>query len=248
LAGLSHAKGTYVAVLDDDGQNPPAQVWPMLRKIKQENLDCVYGFYIEKQHSWFRNAGSRFNDWVATVMLGKPKHIYLSSFKVMHSFVVKQVLQYKGAFPYIDGLIFRVTANISQIPVVHAKRIEGKSGYTLKKLVSLWLNMFLNFSIGPLRVAVVLGLLTSLASVPLVFVIIIDKILNPDVTVGVPSILVTITFFAGIQLLNMGLVGEYLGRIFLDMSGRPQFVVRYAMSSDLAHSIEQMPEPIQSES
>jgi len=228
LAGLNQSRGAHVAVLDDDGQNPPAEIIRMYEAIKTGNFDTVYGFYKEKQHHWFRNLGSRFNDAVANVMLKKPKHIYLSSFKIMNRFTVDQVITYRGAFPYIDGLIFRTTQNIAQIPVEHKKRDQGASGYTFRKLVKLWLNMFLNFSISPLRWAAMVGLFTAAGSIPLIFLIIIDKIMNPQLTMGVPTILVAMTFFAGIQLLIIGLVGEYLGRMFLDHAGTPQYIVRYA--------------------
>lgn len=240
LAGLNQSRGNYIAVLDDDGQNPPAEIIRMYEAIKTGNFDTVYGFYKEKKHHWFRNLGSRFNDAVANVMLKKPKHLYLSSFKIMNRFTVDQVVTYRGAFPYIDGLIFRATQNIAQIPVEHKKRAEGESGYTLKKLVKLWLNMFLNFSISPLRLAALLGLFTAAASIPLIFLIVIDKIMNPQLPMGVPTILVAMTFFAGIQLLIIGLIGEYLGRMFLDHSGTPQYIVRYAYARD-RHEVGQAP-------
>ncbi|MCX6129092.1 MAG: glycosyltransferase family 2 protein [Proteobacteria bacterium] len=233
LAGLNQSRGNFVAVLDDDGQNPPFEILRLYEAIKIGKHDTVYGFYRDKKHHWFRNLGSKFNDAVANVMLKKPKSIYLSSFKIMNRFIVDQVISYKGAFPYIDGLIFRATQNIAQIPVEHVVRVEGRSGYTFQKLVKLWLNMFLNFSISPLRMAAVLGLLSSAASIPLIFIIIIDKILNPQLTMGVPTILVAMSFFSGIQLLIIGLVGEYLGRMFLDYSGTPQYIVRYAYGTPL---------------
>src|SRR6516164_3596758 len=104
LAGLSHARGQYVAVLDDDGQNPPNEILRMLEELKRNNYDVVYGRYIEKKHSWFRNAGSWFNDRIATLMLQKPKDLYLSSFKVMNRFVANQIIKYRGPYPYTDGL------------------------------------------------------------------------------------------------------------------------------------------------
>jgi undecaprenyl-phosphate 4-deoxy-4-formamido-L-arabinose transferase len=242
LAGLNQSRGAYVAVLDDDGQNPPSEIIRMYEAIKTGGYDTVYGFYREKQHHWFRNLGSRFNDAVANVMLKKPRNIYLSSFKIMNRFTVDQVITYKGAFPYIDGLIFRATQNIAQIPVDHKKRDQGQSGYTFSKLVKLWLNMFLNFSISPLRLAAVLGLFTAAGSVPLIFIIIIDKIMNPTLTMGVPTILVAMSFFAGVQLLIIGLVGEYLGRMFLDHAGTPQFIVRYAYGP-LSEASRSTPKP-----
>jgi undecaprenyl-phosphate 4-deoxy-4-formamido-L-arabinose transferase len=161
-------------------------------------------------------------------MLRKPADLYLSSFKVMNRFVVGEVIKYRGAYPYIDGLIYRATRNIGQIPVQHCANDSGPSRYTFKKLVKLWLNMFLNFSITPLRLSVYVGLLTSCFSVFALALIWIDKIwITKNLTLGIPTVLGAIILFAGIQLMILGLVGEYLGRLYLDHNGTPQFVVRY---------------------
>src|SRR6202165_128231 len=154
LAGFTQARGRYVAVLDDDGQNPPEEVVRMLDELKRKNYDVVYGHYIEKKHSRFRNLGSRFNNLIATLMLHKPKDLYLSSFKVMNRFLVNEIIKYRGPYPYTDGLIYRVTRKIGQIAVEHRANTSAPSRYTFRKLVRLWLNMFLNFSIKPLRFSV----------------------------------------------------------------------------------------------
>jgi glycosyltransferase involved in cell wall biosynthesis len=228
LAGFTQARGRYVAVLDDDGQNPPEEVIRMLDELKRKNYDVVYGHYIEKKHSWFRNLGSRFNDRIATLMLHKPKDLYLSSFKVMNRFLVNEIIKYRGPYPYTDGLIYRVTRNIGQIPVEHRVSQSGPSRYTLRRLVRLWLNMFLNFSIKPLRISVYVGLLASCLSIVALVAILIDKLwITKNVTLGIPTVLGSIVFFAGIQLMILGLVGEYLGRLYLDHTGTPQYVVRY---------------------
>jgi glycosyltransferase involved in cell wall biosynthesis len=228
LAGLHHSGGAYVTVLDDDGQNPPGEVRRLYDEIRRIDSDVVYGRYQVKQHSRLRNLGSWLNDKMANVMLGKPPELYLSSFKLMNRFVVDEIKGYTGAFPYIDGLILRTTDNLAQVDVDHRARVGSSSNYTTRKLVSLWLNMLLNFSIMPLRVAAAVGAVTSLASLVLLVAIVLDKLfLNPDLTVGIPTVLVTIVFFAGVQLLILGTVGEYLGRVFLDQSGKPQFVIRY---------------------
>ena len=230
LAGFTQARGRYVAVLDDDGQNPPEEVVRMLDELKRKNYDVVYGHYIEKKHSRFRNLGSRFNDRIATLMLHKPKDLYLSSFKVMNRFLVNEITKYRGPYPYTDGLIYRVTRNIGQIPVEHRASQSGPSRYTLRKLVRLWLNMFLNFSIKPLRISVYVGLLASCLSVIALVAILIDKLwITKNVTVGIPTVLGSVVFFSGIQLMILGLVGEYLGRLYLDQTGTPQYVVRYTM-------------------
>jgi len=230
LAGFTQARGRYVAVLDDDSQNPPEEVVRMLDELKRKNYDVVYGHYIEKKHSWFRNLGSRFNDRIATLMLHKPKDLYLSSFKVMNRFLVDEIIKYRGPYPYTDGLIYRVTRNIGQIPVEHRVSASGPSRYTLRRLVRLWLNMFLNFSIKPLRISVYVGLLASCLSIVALVAILIDKLwITKNVTVGIPTVLGSVVFFAGIQLMILGLVGEYLGRLYLDQTGTPQYVVRYSM-------------------
>ncbi len=188
LAGFTEARGRYVAVLDDDGQNPPEEVVRMLDELKRKNYDVVYGHYIEKKHSWFRNLGSRFNDRIATLMLHKPKDLYLSSFKVMNRFLVNEITKYRGPYPYTDGLIYRVTRNIGQIPVEHRASLSGPSRYTFRRLVRLWLNMFLNFSIKPLRISVYVGLFASCLSIVALIAILIDKLwITPDLTVGIPA-------------------------------------------------------------
>src|SRR5438445_7142857 len=165
LAGFTHSRGRYLAVLDDDGQNPPEEVVRMLDELKRKNYDVVYGHYIEKKHSWFRNLGSRFNDRIATLMLHKPKDLYLSSFKMINRFLAQEITRYRGPYPYTDGLIYRVTRNIGQIPVEHRASLSGPSRYTLRRLVRLWLTMFLNFSIQPVRISVYIRLFASLLSI-----------------------------------------------------------------------------------
>jgi len=228
LAGLRHTSGDVVAILDDDGQNPPAEVERMAAMLLGKRYDAVYGNYQVKQHSFFRNLGSRFNDRMANWMLNKPRDLYLSSFKVLDRFLVDEITRYEGAFPYIDGLILRSTRNIGQIDVEHRQRERGRSGYTTGKLAALWLNMFLNFSIAPLRLSALLGVVMSGFSLLLLVLIVIDKLyLNPQLTHGLPTVLTLMVFFAGLQLVLLGAIGEYLGRLFLDHSKMPQCVVRY---------------------
>jgi glycosyltransferase involved in cell wall biosynthesis len=233
LAGFRQSRGLYIAVLDDDGQNPPEEVVRMLDELKRKKYDVVYGHYIEKRHSRFRNLGSWFNDRIATLMLHKPKDLYLSSFKVMNRFVANEITKYRGPYPYADGLIYRVTRNIGQIPVEHRTSPGGQSRYTFRRLIRLWLNMFLNFSIKPLRLSIYVGLLTSCLSIVALIAIVIDRLwITPNVTLGIPTVLGTIVLLAGIQLMILGLVGEYLGRLYLDQTGTPQYVIRYVQRAN----------------
>src|SRR5262249_43477300 len=160
------------------------------------------------------------------LLLDKPRDLYLSSFKCLSRFTVGEILKYSGPFPYIDGLALRCTRNIGRVEVRHEPRKTGRSNYTLRKLVHLWLNMFLNFSIMPMRVTAVVGLAFSLFGFLLGVQVIVEKILWPDVPLGWSSVLVAISFFAGVQLVMLGLMGEYLGRLFLSCNQTPQFVVR----------------------
>lgn len=228
MAGLNYTTGDYVVIMDDDFQNPPEDVMALIEAAKSGKHDVVYSYYPHKQHHWMRNIGSKFNDLVATVMLDKPRSLYLSSFKCLSRFVVDQIITYTGPFPYIDGLALRCTRNIGKVLVHHEKRTEGKSGYTFRKLVRLWLNMFVNFSVLPLRVSSLLGFLFSFLGGMMSVLVVIEKISHPDIPIGWPSVVVIVMIFSGIQLLILGLLGEYIGRLFLSFNQTPQFVVREA--------------------
>jgi undecaprenyl-phosphate 4-deoxy-4-formamido-L-arabinose transferase len=230
LAGLNFTTGVYVAVLDDDGQNPPEEVRKMYELAVSGTWDVVYGKYLTVNQGYMRRFGSSLHNSIATMMLGKSKDLYLSSFKVLSRFVVDEITSYVGSFPYIDGLVLRSTRNITQVEVEHHERVAGKSNYTLGGLLSLWLNSFLNFSIIPLRIAAIIGTTMASTSIILLCLIVIDKLyLNPEISLGIPTVLITVVFFSGVQLLILGTIGEYLGRVFLDQSGNPQYIVRYVI-------------------
>ena len=226
LCGLTYVTGDYVAIIDDDFQNPPSEILLLIEEAQRGGYDVVYSRYEEKKHHWFRNLGSQFNGMVATWLLGKPKGLYLSSSKLIIKEVVNEIIKYSGPFPYIDGLIFRVTDNIGVKTVKHVDRLEGDSNYTLSKLIAQWMNMFVNFSIKPLRLATFSGLIISTASFIIGMFFIIDKILHPDIILGWTSLIAAILFFSGIQILFLGLLGEYLGKQYLDQNGTPPYVVK----------------------
>jgi undecaprenyl-phosphate 4-deoxy-4-formamido-L-arabinose transferase len=228
MAGLNNANGDYVVIMDDDFQNPVIEVIKLVNTISENDYDVVYSFYEKKKDSLFKNMGSWFNDKVANVMLKKPKDLYLSSFKVLNKFLVNELIKYQAPFPYIDGTILQITDKIGKVQVEHHHRQEGRSGYTLKKLISLWLNMFTNFSILPLRISVILGFIFALWGLIFGIYSIIEKILNldPNMPRGLAPILVSISIFAGIQLIALGMLGEYIGRIFLSLNKRPQYTIR----------------------
>lgn len=226
LAGLNKVTGDYAVIMDDDFQNPISEVVKLVNTALDNEYDVVYSYYDKKKHNVFRNMGSWLNDKVANIMLKKPKGLYLSSFKILNKFLVDEIVKYKAPFPYIDGLILQITDKIGKVEVEHHGRNEGRSGYTLKKLISLWLNMFTNFSILPLRASIILGFVFASIGIVLGVHSVIEKLLNPDLPIGFASIFVSISIFGGIQLIMLGMVGEYIGRIFLSMNKKPQYTIR----------------------
>jgi undecaprenyl-phosphate 4-deoxy-4-formamido-L-arabinose transferase len=225
MAGLNHATGDYVCVMDDDFQNPPSEVIKLVAELER-GYDVAWSRYAVKRHHPLRNLGSRFNNFVATVLLDKPSELYLSSFKAMSRFVVDELIKYDGPYLYIDGLILRFTRNYAQVLVAHDPRADGKSGYTLRKLVSLWLNMFTSFSVIPLRLASAAGMVCAVLGVVLAAMFVVEKLRYPDLPAGWASVIVSLLLVGGIQLFALGMIGEYLGRLFLKENGRPQFVVK----------------------
>jgi len=225
MAGLKYCRGDIAVIMDDDFQNPPSEIRHLVDKIKTGNFDVVYGVYLQKKHSWFRNFGSWFNGVIATVALGKPKGIYLSSFKAINRFSINEILRYVLPYPYIDGLLFRITNRIGSVIVQHAPRTEGKSNYTLRKLINLWLSMLTNFTILPLRFATILGLLTLLFGFILCGFVFYWVFTKQQLPSGWPSLICSLVIFSGVQLISIGLIGEYVGRLFLGYNGTPQYVV-----------------------
>ncbi|MBI4707814.1 MAG: glycosyltransferase [Candidatus Omnitrophica bacterium] len=228
MAGLNRVTGDFAVIMDDDFQNPISAVVKLVNTALENNYDVVYSYYEQKRHNLFRNMGSWLNDKAANLMLKKPSGLYLSSFKVLNNFLVNEIIKYKAPFPYIDGLILQITDKIGTVKVEHHERKEGKSGYTLRKLVSLWLNMFTNFSILPLRLSIILGLIFASLGLFLGVKTTIEKLIDPDLPVGFASLLISISIFGGIQLVMLGMVGEYIGRIFLSLNKKPQYTIRKA--------------------
>ena len=226
MAGLNYADTDYVVVMDDDFQNPPDEVEKLINVAVEGGYDVIYSYYEEKKHTFFRNLGSKFNDIVATFLLDKPPNLYLSSFKCINRFTVNEVIKYKGPFPYIDGLILRVTRNIGKVMVRHEERQINRSNYTLRKLIHLWLNMFVNFSVIPLRISTVLGLFMAFIGAIMSIYVFIDKVFISSNPLGWSSIMVAVITFSGVQLLIIGLIGEYLGRLFLTGNMTPQYVIK----------------------
>ena len=224
MAGLNFARGDVIVAMDDDMQTHPSQL-PVLLGELEKGYDIVYGYYPQKKHSRFRNFGSYVNYATTRILLNKPKEMRTSSFWVIRRFVRDYAVQYKSAFTHLQGVFLRITRNVSCVPVKHFEREVGTSNYTFKKLVQLWSNI-MGFSIVPLHLATVFGYFFSAIGILLALFAVIRKILRPVTALGWPSMMAAVCFFAGVNLLFMGLIGEYIGRIFLGLCNNPQFVVR----------------------
>lgn len=230
MTGLRHARGSHVITMDDDLQNPPEEVLRLYDHARLGNWDVVYTRYAKKEHEGWRNLGSRFANWVADQLMDKPKGLYLSSFRCMSALVVREVTRYAGPYPYVDGLIMQVTQRIDSIEVMHLARVEGRSNYTLRRLIRLWLNLATNFSLLPLRLAMLAGLgMGVLGMIGAVFTVI--EALTVETPSGWASVMTVTLLIAGVQFLILGVMGEYLGRAFLSANGKPQGVVRDVLQS-----------------
>ncbi|CCG99391.1 glycosyl transferase family 2 [Fibrella aestuarina BUZ 2] len=226
LCGLNYASAQFAVIIDDDFQNPPESILTLVEAAKSDDYDVVYSYYADKRHHWFRNVGSDLTNRLATYLLGKPRDLYLSSFKLIRREVVDEIIQYQGPYPYIDGLIFRVTTNVGSVEVPHHDRQEGRSNYTFRKLLSLFLTVLVGYSVLPLRVLTGVGMMLMGASL-LFGVTLFTAHLTGWFDVRAWELVVwAVAILGGLQLLFVGVLGEYVGRLFMTQSGLPPYVVK----------------------
>ncbi len=226
ICGLNYAEGDVIIFMDDDMQTHPSQLDTMISSL-DDSCDVVYGYYADKKHSGFRNFGSWFTHMSVRILIGKPKDMKTSSFVVMRKYVRDSIIKYPAHYTQMQGLILRTvsTSRIKSVPIKHFDRAYGESGYTLKKLLSLWSNIS-GFSIVPLQLSKRMGVFISICGLLGLIWLLFRKIVSKTKILGWTSTMMTIIFFSGIILLTLGLVGEYVGRMFLTMGNYPQYVVR----------------------
>ena len=230
MAGFTYLTGDIVVCLDDDGQTPANEVFKLIDKL--DEFDLVFAEYKNKQHSGFRNFGSKVNDLMARWLLSKPKDLKIMSYFACRRYVVDEVLRYENPYPYMSGLLLRATKKVTNVEVNHRERVEGSSGYSLKKLLLLWINGFTSFSVKPLRFATFLGFITAAAGFLFGIYVIIHKIVVPESLLGWSSTMAVLLFLGGMIMLMLGMVGEYVGRIYLSINRAPQFVIRKTVGFD----------------
>lgn len=224
MAGFGFVTGDIVVCLDDDGQTPANEMFKLIDKLDENDL--VFAKYTDKKHSTFRNFGSKVNDKMAQWLIGKPKKLKIMSYFACKRFVIDEVLRYRNPFPYISGLLLRTTNKVANVEVHHRDRLEGTSGYTLKKLFLLWINGFTAFSVKPLRIATFVGCITAIIGFLYGLFVIINKIINPLSPLGYSSTMAVMLFLGGMVMLLLGMIGEYVGRIYISLNNSPQYVIR----------------------
>lgn len=226
MTGFRYVSGDVIVCMDDDGQTPPSEMFKLIDKL-DEGYDAVFAKYSNKQHSGFRNFGSKINDYMADKLIGKPKDLAIMSYFACKRFIIDEIIRYNNPYPYIAGLILRSTKNITNVEIAHQKRIEGKSGYTFGKLFALWINGFTAFSIKPLRFAVCVGCVFSFIGFIFMIYTLINKFfINPDAPMGYTSLMSVVLIIGGLLMLILGMIGEYVGRIYISINNSPQYVVR----------------------
>ena len=231
LAGYKYSKGDIIVSMDDDGQTNPIFMWKLIDKLN-EGYDVVYARYPETKESLFRRAGSWANNKMSEMLLNKPKEVKGTSFYCLRRYVVDDMIRYDKSYPYIGGLVYRATNNIGDVEIEHQERKEGKSGYTLSKLINLTLNGFTAFSVKPLRIASYLGVFISVLGFIYAIVIIIRKLTDPSIQLGYSSLMAAILFIGGVIMFLLGMIGEYVGRIYIGINNSPQYVIKEVLDHE----------------
>ncbi len=231
MAGFNHATGDIILCLDDDGQTPPSEMFKLIDKL-ENGYDLVSAKYSNNKRSLFRKLGTKISFWMSRVLIGKPKDIDLNSFFALRRYVLDEIIKYKNAYPFVQGLILRITRNMANVEIVPRQRTYGSSGYSFKKLVSLWLNGFTAFSEKPLRIASTLGIICAAGGFVYGAITVIRKLIDPRVPLGYSSIMTAVLLLSGIIMLFLGLMGEYIGRIYISLNNAPQYAIRETYNID----------------
>lgn len=239
MAGLRYAKGDLIVSCDDDGQTPIETVFQLIDKLEHDHYDVVCAKYTDRgKRSLFRKIGTAANRKMTEIFLDKPKDLFPSVYFVAKRFVVDEIVQYDNPYPYIAGLLLRTTKNIGNVEVWQKPRLAGESGYNMKKLLSLWINGFTTFSIKPLRFATILGLILGSVGCVIIAALVIQKFMNPNISVGWTSIVATNILIGGVIMMMLGMIGEYIGRIYLSINKSPQYVIRQIVGADIERKVQ----------
>lgn len=225
MAALPYATGNAIVYMDDDGQHPAAGIFPLVEKLS-EGYDIVYARFPQKKHSFFKRITSRLYQKVSEFIGNKPKGISVSSFTAWSRMAADAVMRYKSPFPAAGLYLNKVTTKIANVDMEHRDRLAGESGYSFSKLIGLTITALTNFSIIPLRIASIVGVCCSAMGFVTGAIVIIRKLLNPAIAAGYTSSIAVQLFIGGIIMMILGVLGEYIGRIYMTISDLPQYNIR----------------------
>ena len=230
MAALQFATGDIVIFMDDDGQHPASGIFALIDKMQEGDYDVVYAHLQKKQTTVFKKVTSNLHNWIAEVMGNKPKGIHRSSFTAWSRTVADAMKDYHSPFVSIGSYLMHVTTRFAEAPIEHRARMSGSSGYTLKRLFKMWLNIFISFSMIPLRLASAIGFVFTVGGFIWGVVLVVRKLVNPAVPAGYTSMMVLLLIVGGLILLFLGLIGEFVGRTYMTVSDMPQYIVRTVVS------------------
>jgi len=226
ICGCHYAKGDYIVFIDDDLQCPTERLWDLVEPLSKGNYDVAIAKYPKKKQSIVKNLGSKFNDTIATWLLNKDKNLKFSNFSVMRSFVKDEIIRYTNPYPYLSGLMLRATSRVINVEMEERERTIGVGHYSFKKSVALWMNSFTAFSVKPLRLATTCGFIFAFLGFIMGLYTIIKKLVIPSIAMGYSSLMAALLFIGGMIMLMLGLIGEYIGRIYISLNNSPQYVIR----------------------
>lgn len=231
MAGLNYAKGDYVVVMDDDGQCPMDKFWLLFDPI-QKGHDVAIAEYPERKQSFFKDFGTFVNRKMTEFVINKPKEMQFTNFMVMKSYIVKEIIKYDNPYPYFTGLILRTTNDIVNVKLEERERFSGKTTFTFFKMLGMWVNGLTAFSIKPLRISSLIGVLCAFIGFIFGIVTVIRKITVPNISIGWSSIVAILLFVGGLIMLMLGMIGEYIGRIYISLNKSPQYVIKETYNID----------------
>jgi len=231
MAAIRFVKGDIAVFMDDDGQHPADEMFKLIKSVESGN-DLVYACFPNKKHGLFKVITSKLNSKLLEWTNRKPKGIKLSSYFALSLVSIKALRKYRSPYPSIGGYLLQVTRRVVNVEVTHRERLAGNSNYTLKKMFTLWLQGFTNFSIAPLRFASFMGVFSAFIGFLTGVILIIQKLFNPNMAVGYTSIMAAVMFVGGLLMLMIGILGEYIGRMYILLSNMPQFNIREAINAE----------------
>ena len=226
MAGLSIVTGDYIILMDDDGQCPMENLWDLIKPL-EEGHDVSIAKYPSYKQTKFKGLGTIINRKMTEIVMEKPKDLSFTNFSALKKYIVDEIIKYKNPYPYMTGLLLRTTSDIVNVQMEERERITGKTNFTFKKMLNLWINGFTAFSVKPLRISTILGILTAIAGILYAIVIIVHKLfIHSYVIPGYSSIMSVILFIGGIIMMMLGMIGEYIGRIYISINNSPQYVIK----------------------